>query len=214
MTDPVTKQILDLPSKIAADLTGNELLEIQDGAGVGSSKNVKLQDIADRARPEAHLLPYTPDGSTGSSVADVGDGLDAALAYQRAWQDYWGQGVLTRKTVTVNYAAGQVGSVVMAKSCLLLHVDFSDSMRFRLYATQAEGLADQSRDSSTVPPPGAGVLFEGLAVGILEWDCSPVPVIQSGEAVPTSSIFYILEPPVGLPASAGNVTLTYLVLEP
>jgi hypothetical protein len=46
MTEPNVKQILDLPEKLVADLTGDESLEMQDlGGGPGSSKRIQLQSL-------------------------------------------------------------------------------------------------------------------------------------------------------------------------
>lgn len=46
MTTPNVKQLIELPQKVAADLTGNEFLEMQEpGGGPGSSRKVALHDF-------------------------------------------------------------------------------------------------------------------------------------------------------------------------
>lgn len=46
MTTPNIKQLIELPPKVAADLTGNEFLEMQEpGGGPGSSKKIALHDL-------------------------------------------------------------------------------------------------------------------------------------------------------------------------
>lgn len=46
MSTPLIKQLIELPVKVAADLTGDEFLEMQEpGGGPGSSKKVSLHDF-------------------------------------------------------------------------------------------------------------------------------------------------------------------------
>lgn len=209
------KQINQLPIK-PAPLSGAELVEIQDGGGVGSSKAVTTQEIANLAAPTAPGVAYTPAGTTGLvGVTEVQQALDAIGTAQAQWAAKWSLGYLTRQTITLLGAPGTSGVVQLARTCLLLKVAFSAPMRLRLYDTAANRVLDASRPAGQLPAQGSGLLFEGIAdQNIQSWDTSPVPIIASGELVTTPNIAYTFEPTQGVSETPGNVQLTILVLEP
>ena len=119
-----------------------------------------------------------------------------------------------RVTVTANSPSGAVvtGTLAMCSVGRLFRLDSNNPLRIRLYTTVAHQVADQLRPLSVYPPPGSGLLFEGVtSASLTGFDTGPVPEIYNNEATITNQIAYCLQPVNAVNTTA---TLTYTVIAP
>lgn len=147
---------------------------------------------------------------TGAVVPQTGDYTFSQIGGSLADTQLPG----TRHTATVNSPSGAVttGTVAMASAGRLFRLASNAPLRVRLYSTVAHQVADQSRPVSVYPPPGSGLLFEGItSVGLPSFDTGPVPDFFNAETVITSAIAYCLEPGTAVSTTA---TFTYAVISP
>lgn len=118
-----------------------------------------------------------------------------------------------RKDAVINgTGAGQeTGLVTMSKVVTLLKLVSTGKMRLRIYTTVAARNADLSRGIGVTVPQNSGLLFEGVTSDeVLAFDTTPVPTLVNGEATPTNTFAYTLDPNQATPYT---VTLTYLELQ-
>ncbi len=108
------------------------------------------------------------------------------------------------------------GSLIMARTYVVLNVTVSTAARVRLYNAQSYATADASRNTATPISLGLmnGIVGDWLLQSSSEynWNCSPAPVGYNADS-PSSSVAYIN---VTNPASSSNiiqVTITYASLE-
>lgn len=103
-----------------------------------------------------------------------------------------------RQAVTITAPSGgsvSKGLAPIASMFHLLHVQSDSPCRIRLYSTAQERDLDLGRDALIDPPPGSGCLFEGTTVpNLLQWNCSPIPMIQNADSPVRNLIAYTLEP--------------------
>lgn len=158
------------------------------------------------------------NGRTGAVVPQSGDYTFAMIGSTPTTLAGYGitdaQAAATRTTTTVSSPTGVqvLGTVVMAKTSRLLGLSSNNPLRLRLYTTVALRNADVSRLASAYPPPGAGLLFEGVTTaGLLSFDCGPTTDIFNNEAIVTNAIAYTLQPASAVSTTA---TLNFMVIQP
>ena len=119
-----------------------------------------------------------------------------------------------RVTVTISSPTGVTvtGTATLSSVARLLTMATTKPCRLRLYTTVANRNADLSRLVAQYPPPGSGLLFEGVTDPTLTgFDCGPVPELFNNESTVGNTIAYTLEPATAVATSA---TLTYQVIAP
>ena len=162
--------------------------------------NVTIGDLATTEITTATLVEVEEGGVSGK--ATIGDIRNLLMS------------LMVRQTVQITAAAGGVpvlDRAVMGQLAVVLSVQADQPCRLRLYATQAERNADQSRPVITDPGAGAGCLYEvSLTADLLSMNAAPIPLVQNNENPIGNQIAFTLEPQTELETT---VVLTYMVVK-
>jgi len=119
-----------------------------------------------------------------------------------------GRFTATYTTAALGAGDTEVGMVPLATSYRVLRVETSAPALVRLYASDADRVADAGRLPSTDPSPGVGIVLEVLTVPeLLAFNTSPLIDGASMEGTPSALI-----PITVTPTGAGSITVTLTCL--
>jgi len=169
-----------------------------------------------RAQMNRSVLPS--GGSNGGSSTSVTNVISASGSSGGGGGPTT-NGIYTASLTSPSLSQNQTftGSLIMARTYVVLNVTVSTTARVRLYNAQSYATSDASRSAATPISLGLmnGIVGDWLLQSSSEynWNCSPAPVGYNADN-PSSSAAYIN---VTNPAASSNiiqVTITYASLEP
>jgi hypothetical protein len=119
---------------------------------------------------------------------------------------------------TGSLASGSIanGTVTMAKTFALLHVQVSAAARVRLYINSAARTADASRSNQVPPTPGtqSGIITD-LYLDTSDkwtWQMTPIAIGYNWDVTQSTTIYYAVTN-IGSSSENITVTLTYVPME-
>ena len=157
------------------------------------------------------LLVYFNDGNTSQWVS-TGSGPTGAQGAQGASGAAGSRTTANASTGTIANNASANISITAAKVYALLKIQTSAAAWVTLYTDAASRAADASRNETTDPAPGSGVIAEAITTSAATQIITPGLIGWNNDGTPASTVYAKVKNKSG---STGSITVTlhYLPLE-
>ena len=157
------------------------------------------------------LLVYFNDGNTSQWVS-TGSGPTGAQGAQGASGAAGSRTTANASTGTIANNASANISITAAKVYALLKIQTSAAAWVTLYTDAASRAADASRNETTDPAPGSGVIAEAITTSAATQIITPGLIGWNNDGTPASTVYAKV---VNKSGSTGSITVTlhYLPLE-